>query len=420
MSVLHICTTLNGGAGIAAVRLHTALLKEGEDSRILTLSDSGNKVPEVYCFPEYRRPFYQKVLSRFGMYKNVHQKQKKLIKNLVNNYDSLTFPETVYDVAEHRLVKEADIINLHWVANFIDFPSFFSKINKPIVWTLHDMNPFMGGFHYQNDLKKNPQFAEVENKFKEEKKQALKKNNNLTVVTPSKWLGKCSKNSKILGKFNHKVIPNGIPTNILNPKDRHSSKEKLQIAENSKVVLFSAGNVNNNRKGFKVLLKALTLFNDNNYQCIAMGTQTDEIESHIPIRFPGHLKEEKQIAEVYSAADVFVIPTLEDNLPNTVLESMACGTPVIGSNVGGVPDMVRPGVTGMLFEPGYSTELAGKIKEFFALPEMERNKMSGNCRRIAVEEYSQPVQAKAYMALYEEVLKSKTDRGIRKVYYGKT
>ena len=403
MKILHINTSLFGGAARAALRLHFGLLQNNVNSKFLSLSKNSECLSEVFKYPPYNRATYKKVLSRFGLFKNSYQRNKKI--SIKGDFECFTFPKTDYDILDHPLVKDADIINLHWIANFLNYPSFFLKINKPIVWTLHDMNPFMGGFHYEGDLNCNHSgFSLIEEQLRTQKRDLIHQKSNMHIITPSNWLGKCSKKSKTFNRYQHFVIPYGLDTQIYKQRNKAFCSELLGVDCNKKVILFSSGNLNNKRKGFNVLLKALERLDSNKYRCIALGNKTEKVKRSFPVQYLGHVNEERYLSCIYSAADVFVIPTLEDNLPNTVLESLACGTPVIGSDVGGVPDMVRPGITGMLFEPGNSEELAQKIEEFFALSEEKRKEMSDNCRRIAIEEYDLSVQAKAYIELYEKIL----------------
>ena len=405
MKILHICSSVNGGAGLATVRLHLGLLNRGIESKILTLKADEYDIPDVYTVVRYTRPLYRKFFSRFGLFRNKYQKQTELIKNLDMDCECLSFPESLYDLAEHYLVKDSDLINLQWIGDFIDYPTFFMKVNRPIVWTLHDKNPLLGCCHYELDYENaSCKFKNIDNRFKKRKKRYIDKHENLTIVAPSKELGMRAKACSTFSRRHVETIPNGIDTSIYTPKNKLDARRRLKLDPDGKVILFSAHNLNNKWKGFKVLVKSLQELKDRSYTCIALGNNNVNIKSGMPIKFLGYKNDENEVIEAYEAADVFVIPTFEDNLPNTVLESLSCGTPIIGSNVGGIPDMVREGITGMLFKAGDSKELTKRIEEFFALPKQKRAEISGNCRRIAVEEYDVSIQAKRYIELYERII----------------
>ncbi|MCH2177069.1 MAG: glycosyltransferase, partial [Lentisphaeria bacterium] len=152
-----------------------------------------------------------------------------------------------------------------------------------------------------------------------------------------------------------------------------------------------------------VLLKAIeVLDNHDDFELVVMGNSSELLIPGVDVHYLGFIQDDILKAAVYAAADIFIIPSLEDNLPNTVLESIACGTPVIGSNVGGIPDMVRSGVTGDLFEAGNSQDLAFKLDAWMSRDDHEL--ISKNCRKVAEEEYDQFVQAKAYQKLFETIL----------------
>jgi len=162
--------------------------------------------------------------------------------------------------------------------------------------------------------------------------------------------------------------------------------------------------VSSRQKGFALLAQALTNLCDlPNLFLLSLGRKGSEIAARVPHLHLDHLYNDSMLSLVYSAADLFVVPSLHDNLPNTVLEAMSCGVPVVGFEVGGIPDMVRPSVTGLLVPPGDVDALAGAIRRSLQ-DSAERTEMGANCRRIAVEEYALEVQARRYVTLYERAL----------------
>ena len=150
MKIVHISTSDKGGAGIAALRLHKGLLQQNVDSSFLSLfgSGTGETNSEFNINPSVQLSNLQKIKRKFGLPVTQVERNLRMLKGIKGDYEIFSFPFSDFQIEQHPLVQSADIINLHWVAGLINYPSFFKFIKKPVVWTLHDMNPFMGGFHY--------------------------------------------------------------------------------------------------------------------------------------------------------------------------------------------------------------------------------------------------------------------------------
>jgi glycosyltransferase involved in cell wall biosynthesis len=200
------------------------------------------------------------------------------------------------------------------------------------------------------------------------------------------------------------IIPNGINLEDFRPIDKLLARDLIGIPPSARVVLFVCDWMNNRRKGMTLLMECLAQINPHEELLLLSVGQGNVPASHgIKHLALGHIKGDRFLSLIYSAADLFVIPSLQDNLPNTVLEALACGTPVVGFDTGGIPDMVRPGVTGILVAPGSSTALKNAILDLINDGDALK-KMALNCRKIAEEEYSLENQARAYIRLYEQVL----------------
>jgi len=244
------------------------------------------------------------------------------------------------------------------------------------------------------------------------RKEKVYKKSNISIVTPSQWLGRCAGSSSLFKDFKIKVIPNGVDPEIFSPRDKTYSENLLNLAKDKILILFGAHS-KTERKGYRYLVEALKLLKEKqtskDIALIIFGNCAEAGIDQMPFTiYPwGHLDDEKFISCIYSAADMYVIPSLEDNLPNTVLESFACATPVIGFNVGGIPDMVKPHQTGLLAEAANTEELAKQI-EWMVSHTRERQEMGMNARKLVEEEFSIEIQAKRYLALYESILKNKT------------
>jgi glycosyltransferase involved in cell wall biosynthesis len=312
------------------------------------------------------------------------------------------------------LYKDASIVNLHWVADFLDYKSFFEKNTKPVIWTLHDMNPFTGGEHYEEEyfgidelgfpIKRN--ISDEELRVAKEniaiKKQALAKVANLTIVAPSEWLAAEARKSEVFINREVHCIPYGLDSEVYGPRDKNHSRELLNIHKDKKVILFVADSIDNNRKGFVFLKKAFEQLADPNLFLCSIGNKNSDLESLDTILELGPIYDERMMSVAYSAADVFVIPSLMDNMPNTVLESLMCGTPVIGFPVGGIPDMIQDGINGFITDEISVSSLVKTINKFLNNP---------SCfdpieiRNDAVKKHDQKVQSQQYIDLFESTLK---------------
>jgi glycosyltransferase involved in cell wall biosynthesis len=401
MKIVHLSTYDTGGAGIASIRLHHALMEQGVDSAYFSLFGNNQNVANHFVqTPIKTNPIF-KALNHLGFPITQAQKNWQKTKHLKGHYEMLSFPETDYRPELHPAVKEADIVHLHFVSNFINYPTFFKEIQKPIVWTLHDMNPFMGCFHYQNDLTQNKNFEAINQAFQDEKEQALQSVNNLQIVTPSDWLLKQSQKSKVLGKFKHTRIYNGIDSDIFKPLSQTDIRQSLQLPEDKIIFLFIAENVANSRKGFSILEETIAnlAFDKNKVLFLALG-KSPKSGSHPNIQFLGHIAEEAKLAQIYNAADAFILPSLEDNLPNTMVESLMCGTPVIAFANGGMQDEIETGKNGILVSEIGSSNLSMAIQQFLT-GAFELNKQ--DISELAKSKYDAKLQVKKMIEVYDAI-----------------
>jgi glycosyltransferase involved in cell wall biosynthesis len=403
MKVLHISTFTGGGAGTAAVRLHIGLLEEGIDSKFLALSTDSEQVPKNIVFSPNNLAVAKKIIGKLAPLTTTSRNVKKLM-GKKGVYELFTFPNSDFDVSRHPLVEEADIINLHWVTKFIDFPSFFKKVKKPIVWTLHDMNPFQGGFHYKEDEVRNKSILnKLDLKLKKQKERIYQESFIKKVVAPSNWLKTESTNSTCLGRFNHVQIPYGLDTEIFRPLNSSFARQVFQLAEDRKILLFVAGSIDIHRKGFDLLLNAAKEFNylGGSLQLVAVGKFPHSKAEGVT--YLGPIKDERLMALAYSAADAFILPSREDNLPNVMLESLACGTPVLTTPVGGMLDVIRNGFNGYLAKELSVAGLQEVIRLFMKNSSIfDRQEI----RKDAVYRFNLSVQAKRYIELYKELIQN--------------
>lgn len=310
---------------------------------------------------------------------------------------------------------EYDIVHLHWINNrFLDIDEL-AKIHKPIVWTLHDSWPFTAICHVPYECKQFEHHcgacpmlgSNTENDLAYEvfeKKIAAYKDLDLHIVTPSRWLAGCAKRSALLGRFPITVIPNCIDTDVYKPMDKQEARKELGLELNKRYLLFGAmqATVDKN-KGFEQLLKALRMLNGDNMELIIYGTD-ENLESYaipIPYRSMGYIRDDKKMALLYNAANITIVPSLSENLSNTIMESLSCGTPVVAFQIGGNSDMVDHKQNGYLAEERNSEDLAKGIE--WCLENNINCALSQNARIKVMHNYTIDIVAEQYRRLYESL-----------------
>jgi len=425
MRIVQISTyDVSGGAGRAAYRLHRGLREMGHDCRMLVRHKDAND-DSVFCVtPEIDEAGLQdRIFHLEAIQKRYIDSHRTEISNSL-----FSFPYPGYGLSELPLVMGADIVNLHWMAGYqslITLKRLFS-LGKPVVWTLHDMWPFTGGCHYsagceeyRKECSPCPQLADdlfaLPGAILNDKKEFFR-HADLTVVTPSKWMAACAGRSALFRDSRIEVIPNSLGTDIFRPVPKSEAKKSMGLGPETVTLLFGSEDCNEKRKGFKKLIAALRycltdsrflkLIRDDKLKLVSFGRPNDEVNLlGVPAEPLGRLDSDKEISAAYSSADIFILPSLEDNLPNTVLESMSCATPVLAFDVGGLPDMVKNGVTGQLVPLGDTDQMGREILSLIF--DLERRVLLGKrCREEIEDRYPLSVQARQYTELYDELLRS--------------
>jgi glycosyltransferase involved in cell wall biosynthesis len=427
MNVAHFSTYTSGGAAIAARRLHDALVQDGIKSRFYHRSDAAS--PNATYSVLQEKPIDQGPLA--SLKKNwirfCHRSARRLYRQHLAERPASS---EVFSVAQQFMPTEvdftkinADVINLHWTSFWLDYESFFASVptDIPIVWTLHDMNLLTGGCHYAGDCVRFrsgcghcPQIAHPGLKdisadtFR--RKQNVLRNRQLHVVSPSQWLMRLARTSPILPAHTRfHVIPYGLDTDLFSPIHKRQAKDELSINPEHCVIMFGAEDITNPRKGFEYLWQALPMLADLPVTCALFGNgELPKTNHKMPeIRRLGFLSNDEQKALVYSAADMFVLPSLEDNQPQTALEAMACGTPVVAFEAGGVPEYVIDRVTGRLAEPRNTDQLAQIMRQLCLNP-FERSSLGIAAREMIEQRFDKFHQASNYQRLYRDSSCSET------------
>ena len=390
-----------GGAAVAAGRLGKALKQAGIQVDKLVRDDTW--------------------LNRFRFY------WERLIIFLCNhlnrkNLFAVSIANTGTDLSGNLSVKEADIIHFHWInQGFLSLKDIEAlvKLNKPIVWTMHDMWPCTSICHHARDCEKFQTGCKscffLKSKGKDlstsvfDKKLSLYKDANITFVGCSRWLSGRAKKSYLLQDKTVLSIPNPIDTEVYHPMDQGTARELLGLPSGKKLLLFGALNVTDKRKGIDYLIAALRKIEKQDVELVVFGQVKDDIRGlfPVPIHSMGYLSDESKIVALYNAVDIFITSSLEENLPNTIMESMACGTPCVGFEIGGIPEMIDHKINGYVTNYKDANDLANGIQ--WVLEHGDQQALSDACVKKVQENYTEEVVAKQYIELYERLLQEKTD-----------
>ncbi len=406
MKVLHINKSdLMGGAAIAMFRLHQGLLAQNIDSKLL-VDIARTHSNQVATIPRQRLDKSLKQITlRFGL----------------NNFHITS----TFDLLNHPFVQAADILHLHNLHdkyfNYLALPALTR--HKPAVLTLHDMWAMTGHCAYSFDCdrwrtgcghcpypKTYPAIKADRTHWEWKFKQWAYNHANLkAVVTTNQWLLDLLPHSLLRGLPSHR-IPYCLDTQLYRPLDTQQCRSLLGIPEDKQVLLFGAQNLTDTRKGGDLLLAALAQLPDTlkpHLQLLTFGQAANNIAqlTDIDTLELGFISSDQIKAIIYSAADLFLFPTRFDTFGLVAQEAMACGTPVVSFQVGGVPDVVRPGVTGYLAEPENVADFRQGMVQLLE-DQTTRDRLSQSCRAVAVQEYGLEVQAQQYLELYHQVLKN--------------
>jgi glycosyltransferase involved in cell wall biosynthesis len=356
MKIFHINTSPYGGAAIAAIRLHTGMVESGMSSSMLTLAGSSRSIPNHHAYrgpvfthkPVYptltlKNWFAERLFKGYEKEKKAYEQKQAFQKKITtpekrdgyNCFELFSLPHSPYDITQTEAYKKADIIHLHWVEGFLDYPSFFAKNDKPVVWTLHDECPYLGGFHYEGDLLRNQathgnQNEHIRNVKKEAIRHAICK---VTAVSPSDWLAEKAGKSEVFKGCEVTRIRNGLDQKRFRNIDKRIAREFFDLPQGKQIFLVSAAHLDTYRKGIDRILPLFDMTELQDVFFLLAGTGLPEF-SQPNVSALSNVGDERLLPLVYSAADAFILPSREDNLPNTMLEAIACATPVIAFDIG--------------------------------------------------------------------------------------
>ncbi|WP_289181466.1 glycosyltransferase [Helicobacter japonicus] len=424
MKIVHLVTQDNGGAGRACIRLHKALLKEGVDSIILTQ----NKTTDLPSVKRVAQSKFQKAFSKIRPFLS----QLPLILYPKRNKDIFSPNLPFFTPSNRILLKQIedlkpDVVHLHWIEGGFFNIKDLESIQAPILWSLHDANPYTGGCHYvattcigvSNHCKSCPL---LKSKFPfdisfwtfKRKNKTYNKLNNLTINGLSSWIASCAKDSALLGNKPIVNLPNPIDTSIYRPIHKNLAREILHIHTPKRIISFGAiGATSTPRKGFYELKSALeSLSNALKAQCelIIFGSSQGESINGISTFFLGTLHDDIALTLLYSASDVFIMPSLVESFGQTALESLSCGTPVVAFDTSGLKDIITHKHNGYLAKCYEIEDLKNGIEWILSLNTKDYAALAHNAHKSAVALFGSDKIAHSYIDMYQHLAGGGVDK----------
>ena len=419
MRVLIINTSeRTGGAAVAAHRLMEALNNNGVKAKML-VRDKETTNLSVCALPQSWRLRWHFLWERLCIWLHLHLKREHLFEIDIANCGT--------DITNLPEFKEADIIHLHWINQGMLSLADIRKIlqsGKRVVWTMHDIWPATAICHLTMDCRhfetqcQNCRLLPGGGSANDlstriwKQKQHMLEGQRVTFVTCSQWLGSEAQKSALLSQQEVTTIPNPIDTHRYHPSDKKKARQSLGLPMDGHIILFASQRVTNPNKGMQYLIEACKLLANTekpspNTHIAILGGHAEEIANSLP--FPthalGYVNDEQRIVAAYNAADVFVLPSLSENLPNTIMEAMACGIPCVGFRVGGIPEMIDHQTNGYVANFRDAADLAKGLH--YVLDEADQQMLSNNCLQKVAHNYSQQSVAMRYIEVYERAMRPK-------------
>ena len=420
MRIVHVShSDRGGGAGLSAYRVHGALRALGHESTMLVANrrsqdphvqswaPPGNLVDRVRRW--VRRQLIRQTFTR--PYRALRQAGSPGMTDCRHESGGSLVAQ----------LPPSDVVHLHWIAHFVDWPAFFKTVpgRTPVVWTLRDMNPFTGGCHYALGCDRFtarcgccPQLGsqrdrDLTRQVWSRKRRALAHvpGERVHLVAPSRWLVEQARQSSLLGRFAATVVPNAVDTTRFAPRPSREARMALGVPENARVVLFVASSLRRAEKNFAALCAALDECRvDQDLVLLTVGKDRQAERSPVRHVSLGVVEpQSERLVLAYAAADILAITSLQDNLPNTVLEALACGRPVVGFRVGGIAETVESGTTGLLAPPGDVAALSRAVEALLRDPG-RRAELGRKAREQALAAHSPDLEARRYLDVYARLI----------------
>lgn len=404
-----------GGAAIAANRLMESLKNNGIKAKLLVRDKQTDEISVVGLKKSWTN-IIKFVWERFIIWKANHFKKDNLFAVDIANVGT--------DVTLLPEFKQADVIHLHWINQGMLSLKIIRKIllsGKPVVWTMHDMWPCTGICHHAREctnyetechncqyLTNNGSAHDLSYKIFKKKKK-LYKEAPIVFVACSHWLEDLAQRSALLAGQNIISIPNPINTNLFHPNDKKEARIKSMLPQKGKLLLFGSVKISDKRKGIDYFIESCKILNEkyptlkDELGIVVFGNQSQMLEHILPFRvYPlNFINNDHDLVNVYNAVDLFVTPSLEENLPNTIMEAMACGVPCVGFNIGGIPEMIDHLHNGYVAQYKSSEDFANGI--YWLLTNPDYQEISELANHKAVQNYSESAVAKRFIEVYNKI-----------------
>ena len=393
MKVLHINTIDKGGAATACLRIHSALLERGIDSKVLVLKQTKPGLPGVYRF-QHNPSLWSRALNKL---KRLLSGKSSTVMEQYPEVEWFSNPTTPYDITTHPLYNEADIIQLNWVSGFLDEPSFFRKNKKPVVWRMPDLYTCGGGYHYEKGFP----FQKLK-KLRERNSRIRTKaleNAKVTFAPISNWVREKADASAIIGHFPKQVIHNGLDFSIFKPMDKAEAREVCKLPLNKKIVLLGSDISMSKRKGIDLAIEVLEQLDNNVFQPVIFGEYGRELPSNFI--HVGRINEESKLVALYNSADLFCMSSIEEAFGQVTIEALACGVPVVSFPNGGSLDIIKPGENGILANDFSSEALAEALQSASVTDWDSEAIIRDTHKRFNIQD-----KIEDYIQLYETILSS--------------
>ncbi len=417
MRVLIVNTSeKTGGAAVAANRLMEALKNNGVKAKMLVGDKQTDEISVVPLSSKWAVKWHF-LWERLMVFLHLRFHKEHLFEIDIANAGS--------DITNLPEFREADVIHLNWINQGMLSLKSIRKIlrsGKPVVWTMHDLWPATGICHYARTCSAfrttchNCQLLPLHGSVNDlshkvwERKRRLYEGSNIHFVTCSRWLENQAKQSSLLKSQRVSAIPNSIDSRVFCPSDKREARLRAGLPAEGRIILFVSQKVTDERKGVAYFIDAVNHLAaehpemKDNTSVAVLGGNAEQVSNELALpAYPlGYVADEHKIVSIYNSSDVYVLPSLEDNLPNTIMESMACGVPSVGFRVGGIPEMIDHRSTGYLANFKDSSDLAEGIR--WVLEDADSSKLKEACLRKVTRNYSQQSVAMKYIEVYNELI----------------
>ncbi|AEJ61878.1 glycosyl transferase group 1 [Spirochaeta thermophila DSM 6578] len=416
MRILHINTNdIFGGAARAAYRLHKGLQRAGVESWMLVQQKMGDDPSVVGPRTRWEkgtallRSFLDQLPLRRYNYKSTTLFSPSWVPS----------PRYVFEIIDEL---DPDVVHLHWITGGFLRIEDLKKIKRPLVWTMHDMWPFSGGCHLTGECRayevvcgkcpvlESEREKDLSNSVFSRKQRTLKAvAHKIYIISPSHWLVHCAQKSALLKECPIEILPNPIDVSIYKSVEKRFARELWNLPDDKKLILFGAVSATlDPNKGFQQLLGALEKLRHSarkvdDILLVVFGSSSGpSLWEDFPIHYVGHVNDDVALIALYNAVDVVVVPSLQENLSNTIMEALSCATPIVAFKIGGNSDMIDHQHNGYLARPYDPEDLARGIE--WVLYEADYESLSRNARRKVVEHFSFEKVVPRYLALLEDLV----------------